>query len=75
MKEKVIPFGEAHPVEVIQSSKVLVTVHASDNNEGYMLMGHGLNPLPNVGDSGKIVFEKGGPKGGYWQYYPNNNHK
>lgn len=71
MQEKIIPFGEEHPVKVISSDKNMITCHATDNNEGYILLGHGMEQLPKIGEIGKIVFEKGGPKGGYWQYYHN----
>lgn len=71
MKQKVIEYGTTHDVEVDSVSAMLIVVIAPDIKEGFMLMGHGMQKLPNKGDKGKIVFEKGGPMNGYWKFYPN----
>ncbi len=70
MKEKIVPFGETHPVYVLESSKSMIVVHATDVGEGFVLVGHGISDLPAKETKGKIVFEKGGPMGGYWKFYP-----
>lgn len=40
-----------------------------DDNGAYILLGHGLDPLPAVGDFGVIEFvEQDHPPFGYWHY-------
>ena len=75
MDKKIIDYGTTHPVTVVSSQMVVVTV-VDENNEGYFLIGHGLNPLPKVDDKGTIVFTKhNGPTKGYWKYYPEKKEK
>lgn len=71
MEKKIIPYGTERPVTVGSSDAKMIFVVGDDDNEGYFLIGHGIKDLPKSGDKGKIVFEKGGPMKGYWQYYPN----
>lgn len=71
MQQKIIPYGTKHTVTVIGAEKLVVTV-VDENNEGYFLIGHGLDPLPKVDDEGTIIFEQNsGAAKGHWQYYPN----
>lgn len=70
MKQKVIPFGETHPVKVIKASKSLIIVHATDNNQAYVLIHHGIQNLPVKEENGTIEFKMGGPTGGYWHFIP-----
>lgn len=70
MKTKIEEYGTRHDVEVIHSEEKVVAVRAFDNNEGYILIGHGLDPLPKVGDKGHIIFERNNlPTRGHWQFY------
>ena len=69
MQEKVVPFGTKYKVTVESADDKIVMVVADEIKEGFILMGHGLKKLPKHGDKGLIVFERGGVKGGYWQYY------
>lgn len=71
MLQKKIDIGTTHNVVVETTSAFLLTVVSPELKEGFFLMGHGLQKLPNAGDTGKIVFEKGGVMGGYWKFYPN----
>lgn len=66
-------FGTTFDVTVIKSSKQLIAVHAPSTNEGFILMGHGVFPLPDIGQEGVITFTKGGPAGGYWKYENKDN--
>ncbi len=70
MQEKIIEFGTTHKVRVEKAMKEAIIVTGLDINEGFVLMGHDMTALPKEGEEGKIVFERGGPKGGYWKYYP-----
>lgn len=72
MKEKIVKYGTRVNVKVLQASKSLIAVAGGEPVEGYLLMGHGVINLPKVDDEGYIIFEKGGPNGGYWNYYPNS---
>lgn len=70
MEKKIVDYGTTHSVTVITSEKLVLAV-VDENKEGYILIKHGLNPLPKVNDKGTIVFEKNnGPAKGHWQYYP-----
>ena len=69
MKEKFVDYGTVHKVEVISSSKHFIACHSKDINEGFILIGHGIEDLPKVGDVGKVVFERDNRRG-HWQYYP-----
>ncbi len=73
MKEKIIEYGTTHEVEVDSATQKAILVIAPEIKEGFVLMGHGMQKLPKNGDKGKIVFERGGPKNGYWKFYPNKN--
>ena len=69
MKQKIIEFGTQHSVKVITSERVVLAV-VDENNEGYILAYHGLDPLPPVGEEGLIIFERNStPAKGHWQYY------
>lgn len=67
METKVIPFGTERAAFVVRATKDTIIVHASDG-QGYVLLAHGLDPLPPVGETGTITFTQGGPMGGYWKY-------
>lgn len=69
MKETIVEYGTEHDVTVISSHPAVIAVHAKLINEGFMLIGHGLEKLPSVGDDGKIIFERDARRG-HWQYYP-----
>jgi hypothetical protein len=69
MKEKIVEYGTKHQVIVLNATKQVVTVHAPDINEAFLLIGHGLTVLPQPGDKGKIVFERDSRRG-HWQWYP-----
>lgn len=68
MQQKTWPYGTTYDVIVEKSDEKMILVVAKSINEGFILMGHGLkgDDLPAPKSSGKIVFTKGGPKGGYW---------
>lgn len=70
MKEKVISFGTMHPVKVIDATEQIITVHAPDINQGFLLVGHGVQHLPKKDDTGSILFVEGGPKSGHWAWFP-----
>lgn len=71
MLERVFEYGAEYKAEVISSSKAVIGVHATEINEGFLLLGHGIEQLPKVGDKCKIVFEKDGRRG-HWEWYPDN---
>jgi hypothetical protein len=71
MHEKEIPFGTTHKVKVNSATKKMIVCVGTEINEGFILIGHDNNSLPSEGDEGTVVFTKGGPKGGYWKYIPN----
>ncbi len=70
MITKIVEYGTEYSVEVIDAKPSVVSVAAPSINEGFFLMNHGLDPLPKVGDKGKIVFERDVNRG-HWQFYPN----
>lgn len=70
MEERIIPFGTTHNVTVDSASVMMIVVIADEINEGFVLTGHGMEVLPKKDDKGTIVFERGGPLGGYWKYLP-----
>lgn len=61
----------SHNVTVASADKKVIIATGDEIKEGFILIGHGMKDLPCKGDKGKVVFESGGIKGGYWQYYPN----
>ncbi len=68
MEKKIIEYGTTHEVTVIESNNKVVIV-VDENNEGYILMGHGINPLPKVNDKGQITFIKSNtPFNGHWHF-------
>lgn len=69
MKERVYEYGTEYTVRVDKSDKDMIIVICDEIKEGFVLLYHGMNELPSMGDVGKIVFTKGGPKKGYWKYY------
>lgn len=69
MQTKTVQYGTEHLVDVVDASPLIITVHDTVSNEGYLLVGHGLATLPNKGDKGKIIFESD-KRSGHWQYYP-----
>lgn len=70
MKTKTWPYGTEYKAEVMTVNKMLMAVHCPEIDEGFMLIGHGIKKLPKEGEIGKIIFTKGGPTGGYWQWQP-----
>lgn len=68
MQQKTWPYGTEIKVEVLSADKNLIAVRGIEIKEGFFLMGHGVKNLPAKGDQGKIIFTKGGPTGGYWQW-------
>jgi hypothetical protein len=48
MKEKIVEYGTKHQVIVLNATKQVVTVHAPDINEAFLLIGHGLTVLPQA---------------------------
>lgn len=70
MEAKKIPFGTTVGVIVRSASKRALIVHG-DDGEGYILIYHGLDPLPPVDEVGKITFTKQSQYPfGFWQYSP-----
>jgi len=69
MLKKIIPYGTKHQVTVLSASKHVIAVHASGINEGFLLIGHGVENLPQQGDKGKIIFERD-TRAGHWEWYP-----
>lgn len=69
MKEKIVDYGTEHPVKVLSASKEIIACHATDINEGFMLIGNHIDKIPESGDEGKIIFERD-KWHGHWQYYP-----
>lgn len=68
MNKKIIEYGTQHKVKVVQASAQLITV-VDQNNEGYLLIGHGMIELPGLGEIGTITFTKSNtPLNGYWAY-------
>lgn len=72
MKEKIIDYGTTYNVEVFQSSKSVLAVKGNDPLEAYVMIHHGIDPIPAVGELGYIVFEKDANRG-HWQYYKKEN--
>lgn len=71
MKTKQIEYGTTFNVTVISASKQLIAVVADENNEGYLLMGHGISDLPKPDSKGTIIFTKSnGMTKGYWHFTP-----
>lgn len=70
MKTQIIPYGTTHKVRIEYSTKTIIMAVGQEIKEGFVLMHHGLKELPEINDTGKIVFEKGGPNNGHWQFYP-----
>lgn len=69
METRIINYGESREVTVESVDKAFIICIGKKDNEGYVLIGHGLSTLPKPGDNGKIVFERDKRKG-HWQYYP-----
>lgn len=69
MKEKIVDYGTEHPIKIIHGDKNVITGVATDINEGFVVIGHGLKEIPNEGDLGKIIFERDKNRG-HWQFYP-----
>lgn len=69
METKKVDYGTKHEVKIISSSIKMVVGVGKETKEAYIMLNHGLNPLPKDGDEGYIIFEKNS-KSGYWQYYP-----
>lgn len=57
IQTKVIPYGTVHKVKVINASKKVLTV-VGDDGGGYLLIGHGIDPLPEINELGTITFVK-----------------
>jgi len=72
--KKVIPFGTKHNVRVESVSAFMMVVASDEIKEGFVLMAHGLQRLPNTGSKGTITFVKGGPAGGHWKFNPSPPH-
>lgn len=70
MKKVIVQYGTTHRVRVLSASRALISVVALDNDkEAYMLMGHGIYKLPEIGDTGTITFTRhNGPTKGYWHF-------
>jgi hypothetical protein len=73
MISKVIPYGTTHEVVIESSTPTLIVARGINNNEGFMLMFHGLTDLPPVGEKGTVTFvENNGPSKGHWKYESKN---
>ncbi len=68
IQERVVPYGEQHPVEVLMGTRALLSVKALDTGERYWLIGHGIKPVPLKGARGVVTFARGGPNGGFWDF-------
>ncbi len=71
MQEKIVEYGTKHKAKVLTASKNVIAVHATVINEGFFLIGHGLEVLPAIGDEGEIIFERDKNRG-HWQWHPGN---
>ena len=68
METKTIPYGTVKKVVVKDAGKFMIVVD-DDNREGYFLLGHGLDPLPEVGERGIITFvQNDRATKGHWEY-------
>ncbi len=69
MENKTIEYGTERKVTVLSATDTLITA-VDENNEGYLLVGHGIKDLPKEGDTGRVVFtEIRNPLiKGYWKY-------
>ena len=68
MEKNIIEYGTEHKVKVLSATDTLITV-VDENGEGYLLLGHEVEELPKVGDSGKITFVKNDmPFNGHWHF-------
>lgn len=68
-KQPPIAVGTTRIVEVVLPQDIVLAVR-DENMQGYLLVNHGLKPLPKKGDKGKIVMTDCGAKGNHWKYLP-----
>lgn len=67
MNIKNVDYGTTFDVVVLSCTENVLTVRAPEINEGFILVGHGVHPLPVENDKGVIVFVQ--DKGiGHWEF-------
>ena len=70
MKTQIIPYGTTHAVRIEKADAQMIIAICDEINEGFVLLNHGKKDLPAPGDKGTIVFLRGGPNKGYWDFNP-----
>ena len=68
----------SHEYGTTRKGKVLEIVGrtqfvADDHGEGHILMAGSGDESARIGDSGSLIFTKGGPTGGYWKFTKDND--
>jgi hypothetical protein len=66
------PYGTRKAVKVIQAGPGVMTVAELAGKEAYVLVNHGVRPVPPMQARGIIEFTEGGRMGGYWQWLSRN---
>jgi hypothetical protein len=67
MKTRTWPYGTTRTAKVIEAGTQVNPVEDSEN-EGHVLMNGAQDDTAKVGDTGKLIFTKGGPTGGFWKF-------
>jgi hypothetical protein len=72
MQMKGVPFGTRRRIRVLETTRMkksrVVVGLGIDDLQGYILVLREKEDVPEIGKEVAIVFNQGGPFGGYWDF-------